>query len=419
MLFSLSIIILLLFCSAFFSGSETALTASSRAKIHKLKSEGDKRASRVAKLLKNKDRLISTILLGNNLVNIAASALATALAIEFFGDEGIIYVTIILTLVVLIFAEVLPKTYAFNNAEKVALFVSAIFSLIIKILTPITFVVEGIVKFFIKLFRLDSSEGVANVMHGTEALKGAIELHHEEGDVIKDDKDMLGSILELSNTEVYHSMKHRKDMETIDLSLSSEEIFNKVVASSYTRIPVYDGDQDNIVGILHGKDLMRAFYNDAKGDATKLNIRDVIKEPWFVPDSTKLKDQLLAFKEKHNHFALVVDEYGSLQGLITLEDILEEIVGNIEDEYDIDFHVIEENIDGSYVIDASIPIRDLNREMDWDLPYDDANTIAGLIINTAEIIPQKGQIFNFHGFRFEIIQRKNNQITKVRINKIK
>lgn len=414
----ISFIVMLLIISAFFSGSETGLTGASKAKIHKFKLEGNKKAERVSKLLEDKDKLITTILLGNNLVNIAASALATALAIKYFGDEGIFYVTIILTLVVLVFAEVLPKTYAIKNAEKVALVVSAPFILIIKLLTPVTWVVTLLVQFFTRLFGMKNDEAMEDIMQGSEALKGAIDLHHQEGSVIKDDKDMLGSILELSETEVHEVMKHRTDMHTIDISLPTEEIVNEVLKGQYTRIPIHEKTQDNIIGILHTKTLMRTLNIDCEGDYSKLEIRDIMLEPWFVPETTSLKDQLLNFKEKHSHFALVVDEYGSLLGLVTLEDILEEIVGNIEDEHDIEYHLIEEQTDGSFVIDGSTPVRDINRELEWSLPVDDATTIAGLLINQAEIIPSIGQVFNFLGFRIKVIEKNKNQITRIEISKI-
>jgi Mg2+/Co2+ transporter CorB len=411
----LTFIFFLLFLSAFFSGSETGLTGTDRAKIHKLKLEGDKKAQRVSKLLDDKDKLITTILLGNNLVNIAATSLATSLAISYYGDEGVFLVTAILTLVVLIFAEVLPKTYAIKNSEKVALLVATPFILITKILTPFTWFVDTLVKFFTKIFGMKNDEAMEDIMHGTDALKGAIEMHHEEGSVIKDDRDMLGSILELSETEVHEVMKHRKDMETIDISMSNEEIVNMVLKSQYTRIALYENNQDNIIGTIHTKTLMRTLNIECGGDYSKLDVRAIMTDPWFVPATTSLKEQLINFKEKHSHFALVVDEYGSLLGLITLEDILEEIVGNIEDEYDIEYHLIEEKTDGSFIVDGSIPIRDLNREMDWNLPSDDANTIAGLLINDAEIIPSEGQAFNFYDMRIEVLEKENNQIKKLKI----
>ncbi len=412
----LSFIFFLLLFSAFFSGSETGLTGIDRAKIHKLKLEGDKKAERVSKLLDDKDKLITTILLCNNLVNIAATSLSTSLAIQYFGDDGVIVVTAVLTLVVLIFAEVLPKTYAIKNSEKVALLVSAPFSFITKILSPFTWFVDILVKFFTKILGMKNDENMQDIMHGTDALKGAIELHHEEGSVIKDDRDMLGSILDLHKTEVYEIMKHRKDMEYIDISLSTEEIVNQVLKSQYTRIPLYEDNQDNIIGTIHTKTLMRTLNIECGGDYSKLNIREVMSDPWFVPESTTLKEQLINFKEKHSHFALVVDEYGSLLGLITLEDILEEIVGNIEDEYDVEYHLIEEKTDGSFNIDGSIPIRDLNREMDWNLPVDSATTMAGLLINDAQIIPSVGQIFNFYGLRMEVLEKDKNQITRIKVS---
>lgn len=408
------IIIALLIFSAFFSGSETGLTAASRAKIHKLKSEGSKRANKVYNLLKNKDRLITTILLGNNLVNIAASSLATMVALEYFGDEGVFIVTLLLTIIVLVFSEVLPKSYALKNPESVALNVSHIFDILIKILFPITFLIEKFVNLFIKLFKLEKS-AIEELMPGEEALKGAIEMHHAEGDVVKEDKNMLGSILDMNKITVYDIMRHRKDMFILDINIPKEDMVKAVLSSNYTRIPLYSEDSDNIIGVIHVKDLMRHINHHCEGKLDNLNITDVMQEPWFVPERTSLKDQLLNFREKHSHFALVVDEYGSLQGLVTLEDILEEIVGEIEDEHDIGSEPIEITEEGKYIIEGSMAIRDLNRELDWNLPTEDAATLAGLIIQESEIIPEENRIFNYFGFTFRILKRENNQLKLIEV----
>lgn len=411
--------VVFLLLSGFFSGSETGLTSASRAKIHKLKMEGDKKAERMMKLLENKDKLITTILLGNTFVNIAASALVTKITLVSFGEseEALYIATIILTIIILVFAEVLPKTYSFKNSEKVALTVSPIFMVLVKILTPITYIVSIFVRFFARLLKLDKTDFSAMV-NGLDVIRGAIEMHHEQGEVIKEDRDMLGGILDLEHIEVEEVMRHRKDMETIDINLDKKDFVERILNSPYSRIPVYEDNPDNIIGVIHAKALMRAINVKLKGDIEKLNIKQIMKEAWFVPDVTTLKDQLIAFREKQNHFALVVDEYGSLLGLITLEDILEEIVGNIEDETDIQYHTIEEKRDGKFTVQGSIPIRDLNREMNWNLPTDEANTIAGLIIHEAQMIPNVGQIFNFYGFRFKIRKKKKNQILKIEIQTI-
>ena len=410
-------VLVFLILSAFFSASETGLTSSSKAKIHRLKMEGNKRAEKISELMGNKDRLITTILLGSTFVITASSALVTTLTIEVFkGDDEAVYVaTFILSLIILVFTEVLPKIYAFKNSEKVALLVAPLFSVVIKILFPITFFVEHIVQFFSKLLKLDKKD-YSSMVQGIDAIRGAIELHHEQGDVIKEDKDMLGGILDLEHIEVSEIMKHRRDMETININLPKKEFVDKILKSPYSRIPVFEENPDNIIGVLHGKTLMRSINIEHNGEVENIDLKKIIVEPQFIPDSTSLKDQLISFRNKKSHFALVVDEYGSLLGLITLEDILEEIVGNIEDETDVKHHTIEEGEDGSFFVKGSLPIRDLNREMNWDLPTEEANTIAGLIIYHAEMIPSVGQIFNFFGFRFEILKKKKNQILKIKIS---
>lgn len=409
------VIFVLLMMSAFFSGSETGLTGASRAKIHKLKVEGNKRANMVSKLRKQKEQLIGAILLGNNAVNILASALATTVALEYFGDEGVFYVTIILTLLVLIFAEVLPKTYALRHAEKVALFVSPVFILLVKMLSPVTWFVQVIVDGVLNLFGANHPEASSEA-EGTDALRGAIELHHDEGAVVKHDRDMLGSILDLSETEVGEIMIHRKELEMIDIAEPTANIIERVLSSRFTRLPVWEDNPDNIIGLMHSKTLMRALRN-YEGPLEELDIRTQINEPWFVPETTTLKDQLQAFREKHSHFAFVIDEYGALMGAITLEDVLEEIVGQIEDENDSKISKIRKTADGSYLVDGKVTIRDINRELDWTLPDAEAVTIAGLIIHEAQLIPEIGQVFHFHDCRFEIMKKQRNQILSVKIRK--
>ncbi len=404
-------VFVLLLLSAFFSGSETGFTAVNKARMHKLESEGNRRARMVKRLYEDKDRLIGTILLGNNAVNILSSALATTLALNLFGNEGVAYATIAMTLLVLIFAEVLPKTYAFRNSDKVAMAVAPIFILLMKLLYPLTALVQFIVNIFLKLFRMEKVEGIG--LHGTDILRGAIEMHHQEGAVVKGERDMLGSILDLAELDVGEVMIHRKEMQIINADEPVEKIIEQAFGSPYSRIPVWQENPDNIIGILYNKDLVRSLMENP--EVGQLDIRQVIKEPWFVPETTSLQDQLQAFRSKHNHFALVVDEYGGLLGMITLEDILEEIVGQIHDEYDVARRKIRQLPDGAYIVFGGMSIRDLNRELDWDLPDDEAATVAGLIIEEAEMIPNAGQNFHFHNYRFEILKKKQNQITRVKI----
>lgn len=403
----------LILCSAFFSGSETALTAASRARMNRLAEEKDKRAAQVLKLTENLERTIGALLLGNNLVNILASALATSLFLSLFGDAGVFYATFAMTAIVLVFGEVMPKTYAISNTDRFALTVAPVLRVLIWLFAPITMAVQWVVRSVLRLFGIDISEHT-NVLSAHEELRGAINLHHREGDMIKRDRDMLGGILDLSDLDVSDIMVHRKNMTMIDASQSNEAIVSEVLGAPYTRLPLWKGEPDNIVGVLHSKDLLRAVASAGwKPDAVK--ILDVASEPWFVPDTTPLQAQLNAFLRRKAHFALVVDEYGGLMGLITLEDILEEIVGDISDEHDIDRSRIRIQADGSVIVAGLLPIRDLNRALDWSLPDDEATTIAGLVIHEARAIPEVGQAFNFHGGKFEILRRQRNQLAVLRI----
>ena len=411
-------IFFLLVLSAFFSGSETGLTVASRSKIHRLKLEGNKRAEKVSHLRKDKDRLISAILLGNNAVNIAASAMATSVAVSTYGEKGVLYVTIVMTFVILIFAEIIPKTYAFRNAERVALGVAPIFVIIVKVLSPITITVQAIANNAMALLGVGRTmDRKKSELAGTEVLRGAIELHHDEGAVVKDDRDMLGSILDLAEMEVSEIMVHRKEMQTIDANLPVVKIAEKSLSSRHNRLPLWKNNPDNIIGILHNKDLVWAIQEHA-GPLDNLDLKAILKEPWFIPEATTLKDQLRAFREKHNRLALIVDEYGALLGLVTLEDILEEIVGQIDNEYDARTQDIKKQADGSYIVDGRVTLRDLNRELDWDLSDDEATTVAGLIIHEAQLIPDIAQVFHFYNYRFEILKKQRNQITSVRIQKM-
>jgi len=405
-----AIVALLLF-SAFFSGSETALTAASRPRIHNLEQSGDERARIVNRLLDAKGNLIGAILLGNNLVNILSSALATSILISLFGEAGVVYATIAMTLLVLIFAEVLPKTYAIHNADRMALAVAPVLRLVVQVLGPITHAIQAIVHATLKLFRVDTSIDLSADI-SEEELRGAIEFHTKDEE--QEERKMLRSILDLADVEVEEIMVHRRDVVAIDIDLPPAQIVEEVLASPYTRIPLWQGDPDNVVGVLHAKALLRAVHSDA-GNADRLEIRDLANPPWFIPENTTLLAQLQAFRRRHEHFAIVVDEYGVLLGIVTLEDILEEIVGEIADEHDIEIEGVQPQRDGSVIVDGKVTIRDLNRRNEWRLPDEEASTIAGLVLHEARRIPEVGQAFVFHGFSFEILARRRHQITSLRI----
>lgn len=406
-------ILVLLVLSFFFSGSETALTATSRSRMHQQAKQGDQRATTVLKLLERKDRLIGAILLGNNLVNISASALATTILVSLFGEAGVVYATVVMTALVLIFAEVLPKTYALSHADTVALKVAGIIRIIVLIFAPITSAVQSIVRATLKPFGVDLSHTISVEQH-EEELRGAIDLHEGDDPDIKHEREMLRSILELDDVEVGDIMTHRGKVVMVDLDEPVEDCVEQILSSQFTRIPVYRDDPDDISGVLHAKALLREIHSRG-GKLDDLDLQTIAADPWFIPESTTLLDQLQAFRERREHFANVIDEYGAFMGIVTLEDILEQIVGNIDDETDITVAGVRPQPDGRYIVDGGVTLRTLARDLDWHLPDEDAATIAGLVLHEARLIPEQGQVFMFHGFRFEVLRRHRNQITSLRI----
>ncbi|NQV85200.1 MAG: HlyC/CorC family transporter [Rhodospirillales bacterium] len=413
MLITILLIAILLVFSAFFSGSETALTAASRPLMHQLERDGNHRALIVNRLFEHKERLIGAILLGNNLVNIFASALATSLLILLFGDAGVAYATIVMTLMILVFSEILPKTYAIRNSNKAALAIAPTVKAMVWVLTPVTATINVVVRGILKVFGVDyHAEDVFG--SGAEELRGAIELHSGENKSIKQERDMLRSVLDLGEVQVGEIIIHRKNVTTVNADLAPAQLVAEVLQSPYTRLPLWRDDPDNIIGVLHVKALFKEIRTLGE-NLTGLDVLGLAADPWFIPEQTLLVDQLEAFRKRREHFALVVDEYGSLMGVVTLEDIIEEIVGDIVDEHDISVTGVSPRPDGSFLVDGDVTIRDLNREFEWDLPDEEASTIAGLILHEARRIPEIGQRFLFHSFRFEIVSRHRHQITRVRL----
>jgi len=417
MIYIAAAILILLILSAFFSGSETALTAASRPLMHQLAKAGDPRARLINRLQKNKERLIGTILLGNNLVNILASALATSLLMTLYGEAGVAIATVSMTLLVLIFSEILPKTYAIRNANRTALAVVPLINTLVKVLLPFVKSINFFVRILLRLCGVDPH--AQDTLHSPiEELRGTIELHTTEAEgEERESSVMLKSVMDLIDVQVGEIMTHRKDLETINADAPVQETLNLVLDSAYTRLPMWRGEPDNVVGILHAKALLREVRAHG-GDTAQLADLDITipaATPWFIPEQTPLLDQLQAFRDRHEHFALVVDEYGALQGIVTLEDILEEIVGDIADETDVLVPGINVHPDGSISVQGTVTIRDLNRQFDWNLPDEEAATIAGLLLHESRRIPDPGQIFMFFGFRFKIIHRHHHQIKTIRI----
>ncbi|MDF1708175.1 MAG: HlyC/CorC family transporter [Paracoccaceae bacterium] len=412
---------LLLVMSAFFSGSETALTAASRGKLRAQADKGSKGAERALKITEDNERLIGSVLLGNNLVNILATSLATALLTRLYGESGVAVATLVMTATVLIFAEVLPKTYAITNAESAAAMVSGPIQIVVKVFAPVVSAVRLLVRGVLRLFGVKTDPD-SHILAVRDEIAGALTLGQSEGVVQKEDRDRILGALDLGERTVEEIMLHRSQIQMLDAETDPEDLLRQLLDSPHTRLPVYQGDHDNIVGVVHAKDLLRAMHKMMFGPSPSptglkdFKILDVVRPPYFIPDTTTLDDQMRQFLRRRTHFALVVDEYGSLEGLITLEDILEEIVGEITDEFDTAAeHAVQRLKDGHFTVDGAMTIRDLNRAMDWNLPDDEANTVAGLVIYEAQMIPSVGQVFSFHGFRFEVTGRKANRITKLKI----
>ena len=409
----ITVIVVSVAAAAFFAGAETALTAASRARMHALEMAGDDRAKPVERLIGMRARLISSMLLGGQFVTIGASAIATSVLLDLYGDKGVWAATIIMTAVIVIFGEVLPKTIAIAYPDRVSLMIAPLVLFLVRVFGPIVSAVEALVRGVLRVCGVSLVEQDPGVS-GHEELMGAVDILHREGEVERADRDMFGGLLELSEIPVSDVMVHRTKIQLIDADLPPEELVREAIASPYTRMPLWRGEPDNIVGVLHAKDLLRA-YVAAGGDVSKLKIAELTLEPWFIPESTTLRDQLQAFLRRKTHSVLVVDEYGVLQGLVTLEDIIEEIVGDISDEHDVAVHGVRKQRDGSVVVDGSVTIRDLNRAMGWSLPDEEAATVAGLVIHEARAIPEPRQTFSFHGFRFEVLRKQRNRIAALRV----
>ena len=409
----LSLIIILVIVSGFFSGSETAITAVSKARIYTKIKQGNKKAKFVEKLINNKEDLISSLLLSNNLVNVLSSALATAFLYKIFGNSGIIYATLLMTFVLVIFAEVLPKTYAINRPTRTSLAIASILTILIRLLSPFVKIINFFVKILLKNLTKKSVQFSNQQIE--EELKGAIDLYGKSDSDSKQEKVMLQNVLTLSDTSVDEIMTHRSNIFSINIESPMNIIEKKISESKFTRIPIWENKPENIIGILDSRTIISDKF--LKNSLNKKEIEFLLKKPWFIPESTDLLDQLLAFKNKKEHLALVIDEYGELLGLITLEDIIEEIVGDIVDEIDTPNSHIIEHKDGSIYVEGLVNIRDLNKTYSWDLPDKEASTIGGFIINLSKRIPLYGEIINYESFKFKILSHSRKKIIRLKIEK--
>ena len=401
-----------LLLSALMAAAETALTASSRARLTNMIAQNHSGALRVLKILEDPEKFISVTLLMNNVINIIGPTIVTLYAVKLFGHESAVYSTAIIATLVVIFGEILPKSFAIAKPTEIALIVTPIVSWIVFLATPVIVLIQFFINGIFKIIGFQY-KGIHDEDAMREELRGSIDMSHQSGAVFKDEKDRLGGLLDLRDLDVSDVMMHRKDITMMDVEMPLRELISEILKTPYTRVPLYQDNTENIVGVLHAKDVLRAIIEtEQKFDA--INIHEIMRKPWFIPETTPVTVQLNKFLSHRNHFAIVVDEYGGLRGLITLEDILEEIVGDIRDEHDIEIPGLRSHPDGSYIVNGKISIRDLNRKTGWKLPDDNYTTIAGLIIHESKTIPEKGQSFLFFGIRFEILERERNQITKIR-----
>jgi Mg2+/Co2+ transporter CorB len=406
---SIIYIIILIIISGMFSGSETSVTSVNRSKIHKLANKGDKRAKKLLNLIDKKNDLISSILVGNNIVNILASVLATAILIEYFGSNGIFYSTLVMTCLIVIFAEVLPKNIALIKADRFALFFSWPLTIFVKIFYPINLILKSLNLVIYKIFGIDHNKKNISV---TEDIRNMIDMHEDEGDLHKDESSMINAILDLKEITVEKIMTHRKNIFSFDIN-ETDKIYSIIAKSSFSRIPVWQDNPNNILGIIHAKNILSNLDHEGKIDIKK--IKESIIKPWFIPETTRVKDQLNEFINRKEKIAFVVDEYGELMGLISLEDIIEEIVGNIFDEKDFSTIGIRRIKDNQYRIRGDVNIRDINRELDIKLPENNASTLAGYLIYKTEAFPEVGQTFKFNDIIYEILNKNKNQITQIKV----
>ena len=405
---------LLIILSGFLSGSETALTATSKPRILLKLKKGNKRAKYVLKILNNLDNVISALLLSNNLVNILASSLATAVLYDLFGISGIFYATLIMTILIVIFAEILPKTYSLNKPTRTSLIIAPIIFYLSKFLYPIIFLINLIVK---NIFLSDQkNDNKIKDQQSEEELQGVIDMYKTSSPDSEHEKDMLQSILTLNDTTVEEVFTHRKNIYSIDGSLDISEIIKKINISRFTRIPVWKENPENIIGLLNVRTLNIDLSNQ---ESSKEIIFEKISKPWFIPETTNLLEQLVAFKKRKEHIAFIVDEFGELLGLITLEDIIEEIVGEIVDEIDVPDEEFKKDNDGLIITNGEKNLRDLYKYFDHDIPSSEASTISGHILELAKRIPLYGESVKDEHFIYKILSHSRKQISKIEITPIK
>lgn len=403
----------LIAASGFLASAETSLNAASRARMHQLASQGFRRALIFARLRDRMGDVMGTILLGNATINSFIAIMLAQIFIRHFGSIGALYAALVAAGAIFILGDLLPRTVAINRADRAALTLAPFILVLVRLSYPVTHLSQMMCSALLRLVGLRVVEEPGAEEH-MEELRSAIALHTDADEETRDAGQMLHSILDLEDVPVADIMVHRRNMVMLDADQPIDTIVSAALQSPHTRIPLYRREPDNIVGVLHAKALLRAIQaNQWKLDG--LDVETLASKPWFIPDQTDLLTQMDAFRKRREHFAIVVDEYGALMGIVTLEDILEEIVGDIADEHDLKVEGVQPQADGSFAVEGTVTLRDLNRELGWRLPDEQASTVAGLVLHEAQQIPGKGQVFSFHGFRFEILERQRNQLTRIKV----
>lgn len=405
MLWRLLALFLLLILSGFFSGSETALLALDKLRVRFLQQKQRPGADKLAALLDNPDRLLSGILVGNNLVNIAASVIATSLCVSYFGDGGELMTVLILTPILLIFSEVCPKTYAAQYPEKMSFWVLNPISFVVWILAPVIFVVASISRLMTSFIRKNDAESLSV---SEDEIKAMIEVGEESGVVAAEQREMLHGIFDLSETRVRDIMVPRTEVTGIDVSAGFQEVLTVVRQMRHSRFPVFNESLDTIIGVIHSKDILGYI-----GRTEQFSLQELCRKPYYVPEAKRIGNLLQSFRRRREHLAIVVDEYGGMEGIVTLEDVVEEIVGDIHDEYDteeLDFRELGKN---HYLIDAVMPLREVNRRFDLSLPEEHVTTLAGHLMQVMGKIPVEGDFYEEDNLMFRVRRMEDRRIEEI------
>lgn len=398
-------LLILLILSGFFSGSETALLALDKLRVRFLQQKQRPGADKLAALLDNPDRLLSGILVGNNLVNIAASVIATGLCVSYFGEGGELLTVLILTPILLIFSEVCPKTYAAQYPEKMSFLVLNPIRFVVWSLAPVIFVVSSISRLMTSFIRRKDAETLSV---SEDEIKAMIEVGEESGVVAAEQRQMLNGIFDLSETRVRDIMIPRTEVTGVDVSANFQEVLAIVRQTRHSRFPVFSEDLDTIIGVIHSKDILGYM-----GQTEQFSLKELCRKPYYVPESKRIGVLLQSFRKRREHLAIVVDEYGGMEGIVTLEDVVEEIVGDIHDEYDIEELDFRKLGEGHYLIDAAMPLREVNRRFELNLPEEHVTTLAGHLLQMLGKIPTEGDCCEEENLLFRVRRMDDRRIEEI------